>query len=268
VTTPTITIETITPEKAAEYLGFNSNNRTPRMSRVELYAKAMADNDWRLTGEAIAFNGTALINGQHRLMACVQAGVPFTSVVVRGVDSDAYDYIDSGLGRTASDVVAHSKLTNDPTIAAAAAKLVIGYTTGTIHNSRALILMATRTAIKAEIETDPALYEAAAKAGRAAWNRGFNTSTFAAFYVLSHRYSPEHAAPFCEALLSGAGMDELDPRLTLRNQVLGPTRPRTNDVFLGLMIRAWNAWVAGEQRVQLKTWTRGTPFPRMTFGPQ
>ena len=101
-----LTIETVTPEKAASWLEGNTKNRKLRLKTVELYAADMRARHWKMTAEPIKFNcdGT-LLDGQHRLAACVLSKVPFETAVARGIDSEAQDVMDCGDRRKFSDAL-------------------------------------------------------------------------------------------------------------------------------------------------------------------
>jgi hypothetical protein len=72
----TISLEMITPDMAADLLAVNVSNRNVRQRRVDQYARDMQVGRWQPTGEPITISDTGkLLNGQHRLMAVVQAGV-------------------------------------------------------------------------------------------------------------------------------------------------------------------------------------------------
>ena len=98
------TIETITPQMAQVYLTHNTDNRKLRDNTVSFYAKQMRQGDWQLNGDCIRFakNGR-LIDGQHRLKACIEAGVPFTTLVVRGLDGESQITMDKPVMRTSAD---------------------------------------------------------------------------------------------------------------------------------------------------------------------
>lgn len=83
-------VELITPEEAKEYLSHNiENNRTINSSKVKIFANDMKNGAWQLNGEAIRFNEMGkLVDGQHRLSAIIQAGVPVTMVVMRNIGKD------------------------------------------------------------------------------------------------------------------------------------------------------------------------------------
>lgn len=94
---------TITPQEAVKMLEKNTRNRAIRKRVVEMYAKQMVNGEWQLNGESIKFatNGE-LKDGQHRLEACVLAGVPFETYVVYDDDSTIFDV---GVKRSVGDLL-------------------------------------------------------------------------------------------------------------------------------------------------------------------
>jgi hypothetical protein len=99
--------ETITPTKAKKILAeTNVDNRSMRRTVVERYARDMANGNWRLTSDPIKFDADGrLIDGQHRLQACVEAGKSFKTAVAYGVEVIAKEAMDTGLRRTFADVL-------------------------------------------------------------------------------------------------------------------------------------------------------------------
>lgn len=99
------TIERITPAQAERYLERNEHNRSLRVRHVEKLASDIQEGRWHLNGSSIVFNGDGtLLDGQHRLAAIVQAGVPVDMLIVRGVSKAAMATIDANISRKASDV--------------------------------------------------------------------------------------------------------------------------------------------------------------------
>ena len=95
---------TITPEMAGDWLRYNLHNRGLKKSTVQAYSRDMKEGDWCWTGDPIRFDKTgALIDGQHRLEACVLAGVPFESTVIRDLDENIMRFLDRGIKRTVAD---------------------------------------------------------------------------------------------------------------------------------------------------------------------
>lgn len=110
----------ITPERAQELLEHNTVNRPLKDAAVKRYAKDMKEGRWEINGEAIMVSeeGT-LLNGQNRLHACVEAGVPFTSLFVSGLNGNSLDTIDVGVPRSLADQLHWRGVTHASEMAAA-----------------------------------------------------------------------------------------------------------------------------------------------------
>lgn len=106
-------VETITPQIAQMYLTHNVINRKKSDKTIDTYAIDMKEGRWRLNGDAIRFSKSGnLLDGQHRLMACLKAGVPFNTYVTRGLDEDCFVTIDNGKIRSAGDIFTISDIPN------------------------------------------------------------------------------------------------------------------------------------------------------------
>jgi hypothetical protein len=112
---------TITPMVAQALLrDYNFENRPKKPKAIARYADDMAAQRWSLTGDTIKFSAEKrLRDGQNRLMACVQAGAPFTTYIVFGVDDAAFDRMDQGRSRSGSDVLAIAGYTNTAALSGA-----------------------------------------------------------------------------------------------------------------------------------------------------
>lgn len=93
----------VSPEEASLLLDEHNpyNYRKLNLSTVKLYAKDMADGNWKENGETIKIdiNGN-LIDGQHRLQAIVDSGISVELVIVEGLDPSVADTIDIGRKRS------------------------------------------------------------------------------------------------------------------------------------------------------------------------
>ena len=100
--------KTVSPAQAAEWLEKSSNqNRPISEATVKRYAVDMQNGKWAYDGETIIFDTEGnLLNGHHRLRACVLAEVPFETEIVTGINPDAFTKIDTGKNRNASDRMA------------------------------------------------------------------------------------------------------------------------------------------------------------------
>ena len=107
-------IETITPFIAKIYLKANTDNRPLRPSHVKTLAYDMKNGHWQVTHQGIAFDDTGrLIDGQHRLHAIVEAGVPVEMSVTRGCSASAFSILDRGANRSASDILRWNRRVTD-----------------------------------------------------------------------------------------------------------------------------------------------------------
>lgn len=100
-------METITPNKAKQYLESNlESQRNVSASHVNKLAQMMLVNEFDgLNGQTIKFNGKkgqeVLIDGQHRLLAAIQANRNLKIGVLRGCSKRAFETIDNAqTGRT------------------------------------------------------------------------------------------------------------------------------------------------------------------------
>jgi hypothetical protein len=58
--------------------------------RASAFAEDMMKGQWRLNGKTIILDSTgAVLNGRHRLLACIEANCPFETCIVEGVSRDA-----------------------------------------------------------------------------------------------------------------------------------------------------------------------------------
>jgi len=96
----------IHPNSAKVWLERKGTNRKLSDRIVAKYAQDMTNGCWEINGESIKFSGDVgdgLVDGQHRLAACVLSGKPFTSLVVWGITD--FKEIDIGKSRSIADAI-------------------------------------------------------------------------------------------------------------------------------------------------------------------
>jgi hypothetical protein len=99
-----MTLELVTPAKAAEYLAHNTLNRKILPKRVRGYREQMKRGHWPLTHQGIAFDWNGVLrDGQHRLQAIIDADTAMYQWVCRGIDPQAACVLDSGKPRSLRD---------------------------------------------------------------------------------------------------------------------------------------------------------------------
>jgi len=97
-------IKYITPDIARLLLKNNATNRAVRKNRVQSYANLMRNGYFQTTHQGIAISETGkLLDGQHRLLACIQVNKPIAIMVTTGLNEDVFKNIDCGAMRSISD---------------------------------------------------------------------------------------------------------------------------------------------------------------------
>lgn len=236
---------TVTPAMALTWLNSsNTHNRTLRDNTVAKYARLMKTGKWPLNGEAIKFaaDGTVL-DGQHRLAACVLANASFTTFVITGLPPETQDTMDNGMARTASDMFTlHGEQNTRPL--SAITRLVWMWDNGDRRFSGSA--RPSHIELADLLAKHPDMRRSADVATRIYGTfRPLPMSVLGTAHHLCSRVSVDDAVWFFARLGDGAGMDLGHPVLTLRQRA---SSDRDHNVRaskgrqLGYVMRAWNAY--------------------------
>lgn len=94
----------ITPEIAEEMLRNNPINRTIKSKRVNKYAREIQSGKWTATPTPISISPSGrLLDGQHRLLAVIKAGIPIKAPIAYDVPEDTV--FDRGAERDTGDAL-------------------------------------------------------------------------------------------------------------------------------------------------------------------
>lgn len=97
-----------------------THNRTEKARAIVRYAADMLAGNWRKNGETMSFTDKGVIgNGQNRILACIKADTPFTSLVVFGVPHAEFLSMDQGRVRTPADLLKIEGVSNSDFVHAA-----------------------------------------------------------------------------------------------------------------------------------------------------
>jgi len=282
-----MTIETVTPLLAKQYLATMVQNRSLSDSRVVDLAITIDNGDWALNGETIKFNGSGqMIDGQHRCEACILSGKSFQTYVARGVtDPRAFATIDTGKARTFGDVFSIAGI-KDSNVASGAALLIYYYrkgwiTLGGIHPPRTgrfkQMVKGTRFAENSvpKLISKEELLEFAApfavdignsiRVTRAAGTaKFFSLNMMAAAHFIFAEKSQDSADRFMQDLGAGVALQENDPVFVLREKFISHSGGHSHInrwAALFFTITAWNKRRNGEKSKILKI-VEGADFPK------
>src|SRR5438128_11555798 len=215
---------------------------------------AIQRGEWQLTGEAIKLDDEGRVrDGQNRLHAIVQAGIPVRSVVARGVSEDAFDVMDTGRSRNAADVLHIHGFPSQNALAAAARGLMFIERYGRVFPSqRDSHLYITPVTTLQYVKEHPEIIDGV-RLGDRIYHSGIQggIGLWSIITTLFLRLDPQQAEQFAEHLTTGAGLHRGHPVLMLRNRLLGSQRDQYStlsdrEALVAIAIKAWNAWPGGK----------------------
>jgi len=98
----------ITPHLAAKWLQYNQGNRKLPIGNSKHYSRLIESGEFQLTHQALAFSGTKenpvrLLDGQTRLTAVMDTGIPIWQWVFWNTPDSTFSVLDGGKQRTFSD---------------------------------------------------------------------------------------------------------------------------------------------------------------------
>lgn len=231
-----VQIVTMTPEWAAGLLQNNPENRNIRPTHVKLLAQDMQRGDWQFNGDAIRVNGDgSLIDGQHRLSACVKSGVPFQTIFITGLPNDVRRTIDGGARRTNGDRLSMRGVANANTLASSLrflAAIAGGTLTASTHltPSEADRIFSAHPGISHSVTTARSAFP------------GIGSLLSAVHYIGGYIGSENAADEFVEVWRSGVPAYKGDPAHMLRERVIRTASTGdkiTSRSMQPLMIGAW-----------------------------
>lgn len=271
-----ISIERITPDIAEKMLTTNISNRD--INRFSAVMTALENNEWELNGATIIFDESGiLIDGQHRLTACVRTGKPICTIVVRGISHNTQVTMDTGISRKLRDYTKMRGFKNYSTVASVGLALYIVDNYGL----RAYFMShrGGKATYKAVINFIDDNYEQRIKplvddvrAMQAKYrkvNSGTISAVFDAFTAAGKDDYEEfvkqltHASPACVSIRI------LQTALSKNATTTDRVKQLTQKHIAAYMIKTWNAYITGVEIKQLKFNQGGAhpeSFPEVFLG--
>lgn len=237
-----IELRTITPEMSAHFLSKNTNNRKITEKNVTAIAHALYRGEWALNGETIKFDHDGnVIDGQHRLMACVRTGIPFQSYVVNNLPPESFTTIDIGSKRTAADILSIHHAPNSTNIASIAKCYIEAR-----HNKGWALsrLRATNEQILAEYKTNPELYQKLAGLYQHI-SKFANTSFMAICKSAIEIYGDRWLESTISKIKTGQNLEHGDPCLALREWAINNKDKKTRSSSRAIYVKAVKAMATG-----------------------
>ena len=258
----------VTPAMAQEFLNNAAPNRSLYKQVLERYATDMANSRWQLNGEPLIFSSKGqLMDGQHRLTACVMSNTPFNTLIVEGVDETAFRTLGNGQIRSNSDVL-YMMGEKDSHKLAGAVRWIHMYNQDppmkmnikTTHQD-AIGWLARFPEIRQSLEL-----------ARSA-QHVMSVTVLAATHCMGAKvFNKTISDSFVESVANGANLGLSNPARILRERMLqdravskgGPKLPSTT--IFALTIKAFNFYGL-EEKISSIRWIRGEPFPKLSKSP-
>lgn len=265
---------TITPSMAEKLLEGNTNNRNISKLQVDRLAKDMKAGNWQFNGETIKVaNDGTLLDGQHRLKACVISGTPFETAIVYDLPKNAIESIDTGRRRGDNDILKIKGFISSRELVTVVKRLILaeqGVNPALAFESSKRSTITTHDILE-YCESHPRSVEVIQKVkakNATIKNLGITTSTVSFLFLLFEQIAgTDLATEFFEILydtdrpLTATPIDVL--RKTYWEQAAkrrAYSRKTSYDDPI-LMIKAWNAYVTGKTVKTLSVYAKETHNP-------
>lgn len=253
--------ETITPEQAQLLLdNYNKMNRRVRLSRVDRYATDMVDHAFDThNGDSLKFDSDGFItDGQHRLLAQVQANVTLEYLVIRGTDPQSRTTIDAGAPRTFADDLTMTGKANASVLSSIYTKIMVWDTYGGLEQWRKASFSRKHLAMQwGAYEAQVIDTDVQTRRWNIRWSYVGNVGAMQFMYwLLVHRLGCDKRAVerYLSIIAIGSQSPEDEILIKLRTKLQSGIRISRNgakgygnakeEVYH--MIRAWNSWLGGQ----------------------
>lgn len=242
---------TITPDVAEKLLRSNTHNRQQRPQIIKRYAKAMSDGAWQFNGDTIKIcrDGT-ILDGQHRLEACVLSGCSFETLIIDRLERDVFTTIDQNESRKNKDALYLNGEVNTHSLSAAI--LLIW------HISRKNIGAA--DPIRPDIalrmlDVYPSIRTCVDYAVSHAKGSVLPGSVVSAFLFCFSLVDRQKSTDFFSGVLEGEMLKAGMPEFALRNKLVenaAANRKFPRRLLCRLVIKAWNAKYLNRKTMMIK----------------
>lgn len=258
----------ITPELATMMLERNKLNRPLNDQHVQRIARQITEGKWRFNGDTIKFSrNDDILDGQHRLWAVFKANMPIETIVVEGIDPEAFSTIDTmRKPRSGSDVLSLLGVTRHRSTISTALQWLIRWQRKCLENYLAPVNRVENSDIEQAWRDNPGMARAAERSARL---RGLTSPGLLAFFyfVLTNR-NPEIAERMLFTLENPAGVSVNDPFFRLRSY-LAQIERREPLTTIAYMIKAANAAHEGREMRVISWRNQGSnaeAFPSLNVG--
>jgi hypothetical protein len=260
----------ITPQTASQLLEKNVHNRSVDRRAVARLAAAIQAGEWRYNAQPIQLTEQGhVLDGQHRLLACVSAGIAIESLVVWDALPETQETMDMGKARTVSDVLKLRGRDNHHALAALGRRIALGQEHGLRAGATHPHQEVSPGAIVGVVEGIQNISRYVVEARQICKDLTFTAAQIGFLMWWFEGIDETDSEFFWWKLRTGEGLYEGDAIHTLRKlgmnrDVSGIGTHHHQYRTAGLIIKAWNKFRRGEQAHRLGFRVGGAnpePFP-------
>lgn len=255
----------VSPEQSKEWLKNNTRNRTLSEAKVLQYAMDMEEGRWPYNpiDSAIAISRDGVIlNGQHRLEACVVAKRSFETDVIFNAPPELMDYTDIGMVRSSANIlqIDGGQYATDRS---AVARMLLVYEKHGAMKLDSGLHSPSKTLVCKRASSDSAITDAVklASAHRQVGKLCSRTMVAFCYYIFSKK-NAKIADMFFADLIKGSDLKSTNPAYLLREKLTEnrtAKRKLSRIHVLALFFRAWKAYSSGKEMRILKAWRNEGP---------
>lgn len=254
---PEFEIVTITPGRAAELLANNNHNRSVNSRSVDRLTATITAGEWKFNAQPIqiAKDGT-LLDGQHRLLACVKANRAIQSLIIWNAQMDSQETMDMGKSRNVADILRLRGYKNQTAVAALGRRVALaeayGFKAGITISFREVSNGAILRAAERTSELSRYVNYAKTVADLCKFNSGL--TGYLVWWL--DQVDREDSDYFWDKLFTGDGLQTGQGIYALRQFALNRD-VKNRGTYLhniqtaGIVLKAWNRFRSGEPVARL-----------------
>lgn len=262
-------IVVISPADAMALLEMNGTNRPLNEQHVKRIARQISDGKWKFNGDTIKIATTNdILDGQHRLWAIIEAKTSIETIVVRGIEADAFATIDTmRKPRSGSDILALLGASRQRSTISVALQWLTRWQRKCLETYRAPQNRIENSDIEQAYRDNPGIVRAAEAAHKL---RGLaNPGLIAFFYFVLTNRNPDLAERMLHTLENPAGVGINDPFFRLRSYFASDKARKDPLITIVYMIKAANAAYENREMKTLNWRNQGSfaePIPALSVG--
>lgn len=261
----------LTPELAAKLLEQNKLNRPLSAQHVTRIENQIQTGKWKFNGDTIKVSESGdVVDGQHRLYAVFNCGIAVETIIVYGVDKDAFSTVDTlRKPRSGADVLHCAGATKYLGPTAAALRWLLRFQRKCIPDMGLPQNKIENSDIEAAYKAHPGIAKAVERVMPARHVADAGVMAFM-YYLVSHR-DYDLAERFINTLINPISAATDDPFFLLRHYFIKRRereQRRDNVESIALMIKAMNYAKRNKTIAKLKWVGQGSgaeEFPRLEF---